>query len=91
MEGATPGEQVRQFKEMVRELHANGIEVILDVVFNHTSEGNEHGPTFSFKGLENKVIILTDVVLAEPQFHRHLFYTGMTRANESVRVYCDKR
>jgi glycogen operon protein len=55
MEGTTPGGQVQQFKEMVRELHANGIEVILDVVFNHTSEGNEHGPTFSFKGLENKV------------------------------------
>jgi isoamylase len=55
MEGTTPGDQVRQFKEMVRELHAAGIEVILDVVFNHTSEGNEQGPTFSFKGLENKV------------------------------------
>jgi glycogen operon protein len=40
---------------MVRELHAAGIEVILDVVFNHTSEGNETGPTFSFKGLENRV------------------------------------
>lgn len=55
MEADKPGDQVRQFKEMVRALHANGIEVILDVVFNHTSEGNEHGPTFSFKGLENKV------------------------------------
>ena len=55
MEGSKPGDQVRQFKEMVRELHAAGIEVILDVVFNHTSEGNEQGPTFSFKGLENKV------------------------------------
>ena len=55
MDGTTPGDQVRQFKEMVRELHAAGIEVILDVVFNHTAEGNEQGPTFSFKGLENKV------------------------------------
>lgn len=53
--GNKPGAQVRQFKEMVRELHAAGIEVILDVVFNHTSEGNEHGPTFTFKGLENSV------------------------------------
>ncbi|TWT36236.1 Glycogen debranching enzyme [Posidoniimonas corsicana] len=53
--GNKPGAQVRQFKEMVRELHAAGIEVILDVVFNHTSEGNEHGPTFTFKGLENNV------------------------------------
>ena len=55
MQGHEPGDQVRQFKEMVRELHAAGIEVILDVVFNHTAEGNEHGPTFSFKGLENRV------------------------------------
>jgi isoamylase len=55
MEGHKPGDQVRQFKEMVRELHAAGIEVILDVVFNHTAEGNEQGPTFGFKGLENRV------------------------------------
>ncbi len=52
---AEPGSQVDAFKTMVRELHAAGIEVILDVVFNHTSEGNEYGPTFSFKGLENNV------------------------------------
>lgn len=50
-----PGAQCREFKEMVLELHRNGIEVILDVVFNHTCEGNEHGPTLSFKGLENNV------------------------------------
>lgn len=50
-----PGSQCREFKEMVRELHRNGIEVIIDVVFNHTCEGNEHGPTLSFKGLENRV------------------------------------
>ncbi len=55
MHGSKPGDQVRQFKEMVRALHAAGIEVILDVVFNHTAEGNEQGPTFSFKGLENSV------------------------------------
>jgi glycogen operon protein len=55
MVGTHPGDQVRQFKEMVRELHAAGIEVILDVVFNHTAEGNETGPTLSFKGLENGV------------------------------------
>ena len=51
----TPGAQVREFKEMVKALHAAGIEVILDVVFNHTCEGNEKGPTLSFKGLENQV------------------------------------
>jgi isoamylase len=53
--GNEPGCQVREFKEMVKALHAAGIEVILDVVFNHTAEGNELGPTLSFKGLENKV------------------------------------
>ena len=53
--GSEPGCQVREFKEMVRALHAAGIEVILDVVFNHTAEGNQLGPTFSFKGLENRV------------------------------------
>ena len=53
--GKEAGDQVREFKQMVRELHAAGIEVILDVVFNHTSEGNDQGPTFSFKGLENSV------------------------------------
>jgi glycogen operon protein len=53
--GTEPGCQVREFKEMVRALHAAGIEVILDVVFNHTAEGNQLGPTLSFKGLENRV------------------------------------
>ena len=58
--GSEPGCQVREFKEMVRALHAVGIEVILDVVFNHTAEGNEHGPTFSFKGLENRVYYMLE-------------------------------
>ena len=53
--GTEPGCQVREFKELVRALHAAGIEVILDVVFNHTAEGNHLGPTFSLKGLENRV------------------------------------
>jgi hypothetical protein len=44
----------------------------------------------SFKGMENKAIILTDVAPGEREFDRHLFYTGMTRATESVRVLCDK-
>jgi glycogen operon protein len=49
------GSQVVEFKTMVRELHKAGIEVILDVVFNHTAEGNELGPTFSFRGLDNQI------------------------------------
>ena len=55
-----PGAQVREFKQMVKELHRAGIEVILDVVFNHTAEGNHLGPTLSFKGLENSVYYMLD-------------------------------
>jgi glycogen operon protein len=47
------GQQVREFKEMVKALHSAGIEVILDVVFNHTAEGNQLGPMLSFKGIDN--------------------------------------
>ena len=50
-----PGAHINEFKQMVKALHAADIEVILDVVFNHTCEGNEKGPTLSFKGLENQV------------------------------------
>ncbi|WP_089896916.1 glycogen debranching protein GlgX [Chitinophaga arvensicola] len=57
----TCGEQVAEFKEMVKALHAAGIEVILDVVYNHTAEGNHLGPTLSFKGVDNAVYYrLTD-------------------------------
>jgi glycogen operon protein len=47
------GEQVFEFKNMVKELHKAGIEVILDVVYNHTGEGNQLGPTLSFRGIDN--------------------------------------
>ncbi|CAN5857594.1 glycogen debranching protein GlgX [soil metagenome] len=47
------GQQVSEFKQMVKNLHEAGIEVILDVVYNHTAEGNHLGPTLSFKGLDN--------------------------------------
>ncbi|HEX3291086.1 MAG TPA: glycogen debranching protein GlgX [Gaiella sp.] len=49
----TRGEQVREFKGMVKALHRAGIEVILDVVYNHTAEGSHLGPTLSFKGVDN--------------------------------------
>ena len=51
----TPGGCVNEFKTLVRELHKAGIEVILDVVFNHTAEGNEHGVALNFRGFENSV------------------------------------
>ncbi|MFE9039509.1 glycogen debranching protein GlgX [Streptomyces sp. NPDC007818] len=47
------GMQADEFRSLVKELHKAGIEVMLDVVFNHTAEGNEHGPTISFRGLDN--------------------------------------
>jgi glycogen operon protein len=51
--GKTPGCQVTEFKTLVRELHRAGIKVILDVVYNHTGEGNEMGPTLCFRGCDN--------------------------------------
>jgi glycogen operon protein len=50
----TFGMQVDEFKNLVKELHKQGIEVMLDVVFNHTAEGNEMGPTISFRGIDNQ-------------------------------------
>ena len=52
-----PGRQVTELKQMVRALHAADIEVILDVVLNHTAEGSSDGPTFSMKGLENERLL----------------------------------
>lgn len=58
--GQSPGCQVDEFKTMVRELHRANIEVILDVVFNHTAEGDEHGPTWSFRGLDNSIYYMLE-------------------------------
>lgn len=54
------GNQVHEFKEMVKALHRAGIEVILDVVFNHTAEGGANGPVISFRGLDNTIYYLLD-------------------------------
>lgn len=51
----TPGGQVIEFKQMVKDLHAAGLEVILDVVYNHTGEGNHLGPTLSLRGIDNAI------------------------------------
>lgn len=70
--GGDRGEQVHEFKEMVRALHKAGIEVILDVVYNHTSEGSEFGPTVNFRGLDN-----TTYYRLVPDNPRHYMnYTG---------------
>jgi isoamylase len=49
-----------EFRDMVKALHRAGLEVILDVVFNHTAEGDEHGPTFGLRGLDNATYYLLD-------------------------------
>ncbi len=66
------GQQVTEFKTMVRNLHAASIEVILDVVYNHTSEGNHMGPTLSFRGLDNAVYYR----LTEDNPRYYMDYTG---------------
>ena len=54
------GAHVNEFRDMVKALHKAGIEVILDVVFNHTSEGDQLGPTFSFRGIDNRTYYILD-------------------------------
>ncbi|MGC4054058.1 MAG: alpha-amylase family glycosyl hydrolase [Paludibaculum sp.] len=58
--GKEPGSAVREFKEMVKRFHAAGLEVILDVVFNHTAEGDERGQTHSFRGIDNSTYYILD-------------------------------
>jgi isoamylase len=67
----TNGGQVTEFKSMVKALHSADIEVILDVVFNHTAEGEEHFPTWSYRGLDNPTYYLRDPVSGS--YHN---YTG---------------
>jgi isoamylase len=69
------GAQVLEFKEMVRAFHAAGIEVILDVVFNHTVERSELGPTISFRGIDNTIYYWLD---DDTRFYRDFTGTGHT-------------
>ena len=57
---AVPDFVFSEFKEMVARLHDAGLEVILDVVYNHTAEGNENGPTLSFRGIDNLIVLSSD-------------------------------
>jgi isoamylase len=66
------GEQVSEFKSMVKALHEAGIEVILDVVYNHTAEGDHMGPTLSFRGIDNAAYYR----LSDHERWRYLDYTG---------------
>ncbi|HEY7014305.1 MAG TPA: alpha-amylase family glycosyl hydrolase, partial [Streptosporangiaceae bacterium] len=68
----TPGGQVGEFKAMVKALHEAGIEVILDVVYNHTAEGDHRGPTLSFRGIDNAAYYR----LADEDKRYYVDYTG---------------
>jgi glycogen operon protein len=74
--GGQMGEQVTEFKTMVRTLHAAGLEVILDVVYNHTVEGNHLGPTLSFRGIDN--ISSYRLMSDNPRFYLNYTGTGNT-------------
>lgn len=67
---------VKEFKTMVRELHRNGLEVILDVVFNHTAEGGKGGPIISFRGLGNYCYYLFEQNGLQPDYELYANYSG---------------
>ncbi|WP_214369062.1 glycogen debranching protein GlgX [Pseudonocardia sp. H11422] len=70
--GSRPGSQVQEFKAMVRDLHEAGIEVVLDVVYNHTAEGSDMGPTLSMRGIDNAAYYR--LVEDDPRYY--MDYTG---------------
>jgi len=72
----TSGQQVQEFKAMVRDLHEAGIEVILDVVYNHTAEGNHLGPTLSMRGIDNASYYR--LVDGQPEYYMDYTGTGNT-------------
>jgi glycogen operon protein len=73
---------IREFRDMVKAFHAAGIEIILDVVFNHTAEGDPFGPTFCFKGLENSAYYILE---NDKYYYKNYSGTGNSiNANHSV-------
>ena len=78
------GQQVQEFKAMVRSLHQAGIEVILDVVYNHTAEGNHLGPTLSFRGIDNASYYR--LVEDDPQYYMDTTGTGNSLLMRSPHV-----
>jgi isoamylase len=72
----SPGVEVREFKSMVKALHEAGIEVILDVVYNHTAEGNHLGPTLSYRGIDNPSYYR--LVSGSPRYYMDYTGTGNT-------------
>lgn len=82
--GQATHEVMQEFRSMVKALHTAGIEVILDVVYNHTAEGNENGPMYSFRGIDNSTYYLLD---ADRRSYRNDAHTGniLNCANRYVR------
>jgi isoamylase len=78
---AHAGQQIREFKEMVRALHRAGLEVILDVVYNHTGEGNDYGPTVSFRGLDDAIYYMLD---REGRYYNYSGCGNTVNANHPV-------
>ncbi len=79
-----PGSEVTEFKTMVKRLHRAGIEVILDVVYNHTGEGSHLGPTLSFRGIDNAVYYRS--LPGQPRFPQDFTGTGNSLAVTHPRV-----
>ena len=73
---------MNEFKTLVRELHRAGMEVIMDVVYNHSGEGNELGPTISFKGIDN----LTYYTLTDPPSEPDRYYVNYTGCGNSLNL-----
>ncbi len=78
------GEQVVEFKQMVRGFHRAGLEIILDVVYNHTAEGGHHGPTLGFRGADNARAYLLDP--SDPRHYLDFTGTGNTVNTESPEI-----
>src|SRR6202022_609372 len=76
--------RISEFKTMVKALHSAGIEVILDVVYNHTAEGNQMGPTLSFRGIDNASY--SRLVLDDPRHYMDFTGTGNTLNLQHPRV-----
>ncbi|EFL87584.1 glycogen debranching protein GlgX [Ahrensia sp. R2A130] len=76
----SPGGSIHEFKSMVKRLHSAGLEVILDVVYNHTAEGNQMGPTLSFRGIDN-----ASYYLLSPEDKRFCFDTTGTGNTVNIR------
>ena len=83
---ARPGSQVQEFKAMVRDLHDAGIEVILDVVYNHTAEGNHMGPTLSMRGIDNAGLLPAG--RGRPALLHGLHGHRATRSTSATRTPC---